>query len=59
VFAVDLACPPEVELTVPPTPVPHQVDKLVKVFGYPEILRSFTFSVDWVIKGLILDKVRW
>lgn len=34
------------------------VDKLVNVFGYPEILRSFTFSWDYMMKGLILDKAR-
>ncbi|KAJ9525485.1 hypothetical protein QJQ45_003130 [Haematococcus lacustris] len=33
------------------------VNKLVRHFGYPEVLRSFTFSWDWMMKGLILDKV--
>ncbi|KAL6757409.1 purine 5'-nucleotidase [Haematococcus lacustris] len=32
------------------------VNKLVRHFGYPEVLRSFTFSWDWMMKGLILDK---
>jgi hypothetical protein len=34
-----------------------QVDKLVRNFKYPEILRSFTFSWDYMMKGLIIDKV--
>ncbi len=34
-----------------------QVNKLVTVFGYPEILRSFTFCWDYMMKGLIIDKV--
>jgi hypothetical protein len=34
-----------------------QVEKLVKHFKYPEILRSFTFSWDYMLKGLIIDKV--
>ncbi|GFH14907.1 predicted protein, partial [Haematococcus lacustris] len=33
-----------------------KVNKLVRHFGYPEVLRSFTFSWDWMMKGLILDK---
>ncbi len=37
---------------------PCQVDKLVKVFRYPEVLHNFTFSWDYMMKGLILDKAR-
>ncbi|KAF5835375.1 purine 5'-nucleotidase [Dunaliella salina] len=36
----------------------HQqtVEKLVTRFGYPEELRSFTFSWDYMMKGLVIDK---
>lgn len=34
------------------------MDKLVRCFGYPDILRTFTFSWDYMMKGLIIDKVR-
>uniref|UniRef100_A0A7S3VHX6 5'-nucleotidase n=1 Tax=Dunaliella tertiolecta TaxID=3047 RepID=A0A7S3VHX6_DUNTE len=38
----------------------HQqtVEKLVTRFGYPEELRSFTFSWDYMMKGLVIDKNR-
>ena len=32
------------------------VEKLVTHFGYPESLRSLTFSWDYMTKGLIIDK---
>jgi len=34
------------------------VDKLVRCFGYPEALRTFTFCWDYMMKGLIIDKAR-
>ncbi|KAG1672418.1 hypothetical protein FOA52_013203 [Chlamydomonas sp. UWO 241] len=34
------------------------VDKLVRVFKYPEELRVLTFSSDYMSKGLIIDKQR-
>eukprot|EP00983_Pelagomonas_calceolata_P093964 1157834-Pelagomonas_calceolata.AAC.12 len=35
---------------------PAIVEKLVTRFGYPEELRSFTFSWDYMMKGLVIDK---
>lgn len=33
-------------------------EKLVNVFGYPEIVKSFVFDWRYMMRGLIIDKKR-